>query len=420
MISAQNHLLPLSGNKWLLILCVMVAATSCSPKMQPSVIPQQIDIKKEPIVTAPVSIPPATQTVAVPKSSAISLILPFCVNNLSAGYSATQLTQANIAVDYYQGFKLALDSLTAFGYNYDLHVFDSQGSVARSRSLGADPQIRSSDLIVGPVFPDDLKSFADALPGTGKPIVSPLSATSPTKIRNPNLITVIPPLEYHIRAAAQYAVSKIKPKKIFILSSGFSEENEFINYFKNYVDSLTGKKIPVIKSIVVRGDLSVLIPQFSLTGQNLFVVPSTKQQFLMVTLSALEKLSATYSVTLIGHPNWQKFSFLKAEQLQSLKTYITNADRVDYKVQATNQFLRHYRLLYKTEPNEYSIKGFDEGLYLGKLLAMGDGKIATYLKKTDYTGIHNNFHFISLPGLGWVNTNVNVLSYSDFDLKRVE
>lgn len=419
MISVQNHLLQLSGNKWLLLLCGVMWLAGCSPKVQPTTTPPaQTDVEKKPPVTAPVTEKPVKPVVA--KTSVVSLILPFSLNNLNGGYSSTALKQANVAIDYYQGFKLALDSLTAYGYNYELHVYDSQGSAAQSHSLAYNSQIRVSDLIVGPIFPDDMKAFADVLTSARNPIVSPLSPAAPSTIKNQNLVTVIPPLEYHIKTAANYAVSRYKPKKIFILSSGFSEDNEYIRYFKRSVDSLTQKKVQIVQITVSRGDLSAVIPQLSVTGQNIFVIPSTNQQFLMVTLGALEKLSTSYPITLFGHPNWQKFSYLKAEQLQKLNTHITNADKVDYKAAATNTFLRNYRKVYKIEPSEYAIKGFDEGLYFGKLLANSTAAIKPDLEKTDFIGIHNKFHFVRLAGMGWVNTYVDVLKYANFELKRVE
>ena len=42
------------------------------------------------------------------------------------------------------------------------------------------------------------------------------------------------------------------------------------------------------------------------------------------------------------------------------------------------------------------------------------------IDKTDFTVIHNGLHFVKKPGLGWVNTHVNILMYSNFELKQVE
>ena len=52
----------------------------------------------------------------------------------------------------------------------------------------------------------------------------------------------MPPLEYHAWTAAKYLEDKIDPEKVFILRSGFSEENEYIIPFKKAIDSLGKKK----------------------------------------------------------------------------------------------------------------------------------------------------------------------------------
>jgi hypothetical protein len=57
------------------------------------------------------------------------MILPLGLDHLIPGtkYSSAGLKKANMAVEYYQGFKLALDSLTSQGANFKLQVYDSKG-----------------------------------------------------------------------------------------------------------------------------------------------------------------------------------------------------------------------------------------------------------------------------------------------------
>ncbi|WP_169927084.1 ABC transporter substrate-binding protein [Mucilaginibacter auburnensis] len=406
----------MSGNKWLWLFLLTVGLGACSPKVQPPAPVVKTETEKKPEIikdtTKPVAQPPA-------KTSVVSLILPFALNNLNTGYSSAGLAQANIAIDFYQGFKLGLDSLTSYGYNYELHVFDSQGQTSQSHALAYNSQIRVSDLIVGPIFPEDMKAFASVLPSQRNPIVSPLSAAEPSTIKNQNLITVTPPLQYHAVASAKYATGKIGAKRIFILNSGYSADKEYTNYFKRAVDSLTRKGVQFTELTVSKGNLTAILPKLSATGQNVFFIPATNQQFLLVTLKALDDLSLKYPVTVFGHPNWEKFTFLKADQLQRLKTHITNSDRINYKAVATVTFMKAYRKKYQAEPSEYAIKGFDQAMYFGKLLA-GNTTVRMEIEKTGYTGIHNKFKFKWLPGLGWVNTSVDVLTYANYELKRVE
>ena len=415
MTSVQNRLPQLSGNRWLIIAIMAVVFGACSPKVRP--------VAPHPPVEKPVEQPkPEKPAVKLPpRASVIALLLPFGLDHLAtgAGYSSTGLGQAYLALDYYQGFKLALDSLTGKGYNFKLQLFDTRGTVAHARVLANNAQVKASDLIVGPVFPDDLKAFATTVAPAHKPILSPLAPSDPSLFKNAGLITAMPPLEVHAWAAAQYAVKAFKPRRVFVLKSGYSEENAYIAPFKKAIDSLGKKHIAVSQLTVVRGQLTAIIPQLSLTDQNVFVIPSTNQQFLSVTLRTLDSLAAIYPVAVIGHPNWQKFAFLKIDQLQRLNTYITGSDKINYKAITTINFIDSYREAYHLEPSDYAIKGFDEGMYFGAILGKNTGELKG-LDKDAFEGLHNNFNFIYKNGLGWVNTHVNIYHYSNFDLKKVE
>jgi ABC-type branched-subunit amino acid transport system substrate-binding protein len=414
MTLVRNHRPQLSGNKWLIVFLALIVG-ACSPKLRPAPQPS-VKTTEKPI---PEEKKPVIEVSA--KTSVISLILPLGLDHAAfkQAYSAADLNKANMSIEYYQGFKLALDSLAGIGANYKLQIFDSKDDAAQAHSLALNPQIRNGDLIVGPIFPEDVKAFTSVLTGARKPIVSPLSPASPATFNNPNLVTMTPPLEYHAKGAATYITNRIKPKKVFILNSGFSDEKLYTTPFKRTVDSLSKRKIQVISTTIVRGNLTPLIPQLSATDQNIFVVPSTKQAFLLVILHSLDTLSKKYPVTVFGHPNWEKFTFLNAAQLQRLKTHITSTDNINYKSGQTNMFLRSYRRAYHTEPTDFAIKGFDQGMYFGELLAKDD-KGFKNPEQVDYTGIHNGFHFIKKPGQGWINTHVDILRYENFDLKKVE
>ncbi|MDN3579661.1 ABC transporter substrate-binding protein [Mucilaginibacter flavus] len=414
MISAQNRLLPLSGNKWLWFFITVLVLAACSPKLQPVApvkkpvekVPEKPKVAEKPV--KPAEVKPLT----------IAMILPLGLDHLRPGskYTSPGLNKANLSVEYYQGFKLALDSLTADGANFKLRLYDSKDEASQSHSLSLNPNIKNSDLIVGPVFPDGIKVFSAGL-NTKSPLVSPLSPASPATINSDNLITVMPPLEYHGWGAAQYINDKLKPKKIFILRSGFSQEQDYVRGFKNATDSLSKKKTKVVIATISKGQLAALLPQLSKTQANVFVVAATDQVFLNVILKSLDTLNRHYPVVLFGHPSWEKFSFLKVDILQRLKTHITSADQIDYKSDASVEFVRVYHRVYHIEPTDFAFKGFDEGMYFGKQLM--DANFAA-LDKADFTGLHNNFHFVKKAGLGWINTHVNVLMYSNFELKPVE
>ena len=373
----------------------------------------------QPVVkNQPKKIQPDANAYIISKTPVISLLLPFGLNHLKATspYTSASLREADISLGFYRGFKMALDSLTALGYSFKLNVFDTRGDKVQAHNLAANPAIKASDLVVGPVYPADVKAFSDAFTGRGA-LLSPLSPAPPSTIKNKQLITAETPLEYHAWGAAAYIVNNLEPKQLFILKSGFTEENDYIIPFKKAIDSLSGKHIKVTAVTVVHGDLSSLMPQLSATEQNLFIIPAQNQHFLAVTLRALDTLSRTYPITVFGHPNWVNAGFLSAGLLQRLDVHVTSAEQVNYKNGNTIAFVKSYRRLYNIEPTTYAIKGFDEGMFFGQLLASGNFNNIT---AKNYPALHNDFLFQKKPGLGWVNTHINIYKYSNFELKRVE
>ncbi len=187
--------------------------------------------------------------------------------------------------------------------------------------------------------------------------------------------------------------------------------------FKKGLDSLGKGKSKIISANIIHGQLGSLAAQLSSAEENIIVVPATNQAFLTSTLRALDSLSQKYPITLFGHPSWVKFTYLKPEILQRLKTHITSTDRIDYKSPAIIAFIRDYRKIYHADPTHYAMMGFDEGLYFGQLLGQDGLK---KMDKIEFSGLLNNYTFITKPGLGWINTHVNMLQYTNFELKKVE
>lgn len=399
-------------------MALVIAA--CSPKVRPTVTNPSVKTQ-HPIVKLQPEKKTVEKTTAGPQVASISMLLPLNLDNLNPGaqYTASTLEGADLSLDYYQGFKMALDSLTAKGYNYKLHLFDTKGLVPDAQQLAYNAAIRSSNIVIGPVFPEELHAFADILSGPPKLIVSPLSPSAPSAIKNSNLVTVATPLEYHARDAAIYIHKHYKPQKIFILRSGFSSENGYIAPFKKAIDSLGHNKIRIISPVISRGQLAALIPELSRNKDNVFVVPATDQQFLVVTLHSLDTLSKKYPVVTFGHPEWAHLSFLRPSLMMDIKAHFTTTNLIDYKSPEVAAFIRNYRDTYNMEPTHYALMGFDEGMIFGQMLGADPGSPADP-GRIDYKGLLNTYHFEKKPGLGWINTRVNIMEYDNFELKKAE
>lgn len=425
MILVRNRQQPLSGNNLLLFLSFMVILGACSAKViapvKPPVTPPIVQKPKEkiPEVIKPVEKPAEVKIVAK-KPFIISLLLPFGLDNIAISTATLkQISSANLALDYYQGFKMGLDSVAFLNNsNFILQVYDCGNNVQKNNALMLKKEIKNSDLIVGPVFPSTVKSFTTFIKSLKIPVVSPLAPTNPYIYSNPYLITVNNTLNQHAYVAAAFIKNTLKPKKVLQIRSGQAEEYKYATPFKKGMDSLA-KGLPFkevgIKAIGYKNISQYLNPK----GLNVIVLPSTEETFLEAVLKELDKLSLTFDIAVIGHPNWEKSKYLNIETLQRLNTYLTSSYHINYKSSIVAAFIKNYHQKFSVEPSEYAYKGFDTGFFMASLMANEGKDYFLAIEKKSFTGLHNQFQFIKDKKNGYFNADVMMLKYQNFELLKI-
>ena len=410
MISVQNRLLPLSGNKLVILIFIGLCLAACSPKVQ--------TVKKD-------SPPEEVKEVVEKKPSkkkfteaTISLLIPFNLNDFrTKTLNKAEVEKHALAIDFYQGFKLGIDSAAASGLNFKLNVYDTEDNNGRLASLIVNRKLEGSDLLVGPVFPDGLKYIKKYSLEHQLPVVSPLAASQPSEFANPNLISIVNNIDLHTAKIGDYILKKYVPEKtVVILISTKSPSDELLglplrDYFMN-----KGSKLPFQEYA------SVFTMETKLAKDKKYVVmlSSSSQTFVSSSIDKLAKMkNAGFDIDLFGHPDWMKQNY-NTEKLQALNTIITSSYRVDYGSPAVVDFIKKYRKAFDFEPGEYAYKGFDIGLYFGKQLSKHGANYLEYLSKEKYQGLHNNFAFKHDEQNGFINTSLMLLQYKGFKLNVIE
>lgn len=349
----------------------------------------------------------------------ISLVLPFGLDKINVSTAMlTQIAKSNLALDYYLGFRMALDSVAVLqGGNFKLQVYDCSDDAKKNNALILKKELKNSDLIVGPVFPNSIKAFSMLSKSLKIPLVSPLAPSNPNTFNNPYLLTVNNTLNQHAFVAAAFIKNTLNPKKVLLIRSGQADEFKYANPFKKGIDSLA-KGLTFAEVGIKAVGYQNISQYLSPTGLNVIVLPATNETFLETVFKELDKLSLTFKIAVIGHPNWEKATFLNIETLQRLNTYITSSYTIDYTSFETNAFVKHFRNNNSQEPSEFAFKGFDTGFYLAKLMVKEGKNYFFALDKNPHKGLHNQFNFIKNNDFGYYNGNVMVLKYQNFELVK--
>ncbi|WP_256004285.1 ABC transporter substrate-binding protein [Pedobacter deserti] len=410
MTSVQSHLLLLSGNRYqfLVLLCLLISA--CSPKVQQAENkPAQVGAQKKVIEAKPVE--KFTQ-------AKIALLVPFRLESVNLRTATkADVDRSAMAIDFYQGFKLGVDSAASSGLNFTLNVHDTGDSQAQLERIITTGQLRSANLIVGPVFPDGLRHLKNYSVDRGIPIVNPLAATHPAEFNNPNLISIVNNINQHAAKIVNYIVKRYDPANtVVVLISRKDPDDEIMATPLRMLFLSKGSKFSFQEYASVFTMETKLIKQ----KKYVVIVSSSARDFVAPTIDKLVKMkNVGLNVDLYGHPDWVKQNYT-VDKLQLLRTAVTSSYRVNYTDPRVNQFVKKYRALYQFEPDEFAFKGFDIGFYFGKMLSKYGTDYAKHLSAEKYTGLHNRFVFDFDEALGYMNTSLMLLRYQNYQLSELE
>lgn len=96
----------------------------------------------------------------------VALMLPFHIND----------KVNNNYVDFYKGVLLAMEDLKTDGYSIDLSVYDTEHSAQKIKELvDYEDGLLDANLIIGPVYEDELRYVLDLAEDNNIPVVSPLA-----------------------------------------------------------------------------------------------------------------------------------------------------------------------------------------------------------------------------------------------------
>ena len=83
-------------------------------------------------------------------------------------------------LDFYRGFLIGLDSVRMAGHSVNLNLYNTAHDYNRVAEIISSGALDNVNLVVGPVYEDELIPVAAALQSRGVPIVSPLANLTQT------------------------------------------------------------------------------------------------------------------------------------------------------------------------------------------------------------------------------------------------
>lgn len=408
-------------NSFLYLLVLLVGISACTPKVGALRSPEYkgdvgvgTDIEPDEDETKD-----KVEEKVVFTGSNIALVLPFQLDQISS----TSLLEADIkrsalALDFYQGFQMGLEESSGSKKEFYLDVLDSQDDNLQNVTLAKSKEVEDAAIVVGPVYPKEIKTFGQNLTNRHTLQISPLAASMPSEFNFPNLVSLTPPIKAHSNAIAREVADQYSAGDIVVIyNTSDNDGRQFLNGMLSAVKhARSGIRVVSVSSI---GQLN---ENLSTTGSTHVIAGTTDKLQIRTLINNLTNKveEGVYSFQLYGHPLWDRYDWSIYPAFARLSPKITSESTLKAWTGAVKNFQQQYQDKYGVQPSDHSYKGYDCARYFAELLKKYDrDTIKEHLVDETYEGMYSNYKFKHNDTWGYSNESVAVRVYrsGDFQLQ---
>ena len=355
------------------------------------------------------------------KTFSIALLLPFNLDDIDTTKFEKNIrtaipSKSYAAIEFYEGFQTAMDSLKNKGLNLKLYAFDAPNDSLRIVSLLEKPELKKMDLIVGPFHNMPSALVATYAKRNHIPNVIPYAQQNKLLLGNPYAIKVSASSGTQIEAVADFIIKHYKKQNVLVLHNALFKERSSVQVFKENLNADLGKD-SISEVIFKTAGTKGLQAKLSATKDNIIFIPSNDQAFVTSLVNSLRTLKKDYKIILFGMESWISFDNLDINTIQDLQLHLPSSNAIRYEDVASIEMMKKFRTKFKTDPSKYAFQGYDCGLYFVSLMDNLGKDFITHLPETKKNGLQCNFQFIETAvESGYENKSVFILQYKDFSL----
>ena len=315
-------------------------------------------------------------------------------------------------VQFYEGFLMALDSLSKEGFKVKVTVYDADKDTLKTKKLLRDPEFKNVDLIIGLLYPRNFQIVADFAEKNRINIVNPISEREQLVKGNPRIFKVRPATSSLQLSLLGFLTANFKEGKIIIVNPSVYPDKDAASNLKK--SCLAAKLETVITS-----DYAGAVEQFSKEKENALIIFSQNKAGALDLITKLNEKRSDCKLTVIGMPRWDKIEDLETDYLVNLKTHVFSPYFVDFADPDVQHFILKYQDRYKAIPDDLAFQGFDVGFYfLTALQKYGKG-FERCIAELKMKSLQTTFNFSQSNGNGFENQYWSLYKYENYRMVGV-
>ncbi len=317
---------------------------------------------KEPTKEAPKK---KTREISYPKSITkeryrIDVLLPLylddIVKNDKIETNERLPEKAQNGIHFYQGLKLAADSLSQSGYQVDVYVHDIAQKDSTPEALIQYQILATSDLIIGAVSSYQIAPLANYAKKRKINFVSVLSPADGGITDNPYFTIAQPTLITYIKKMRATVVKKYNDKPILLLYRTHPSVDS--TAYQYVYENAENKFTPLLINQFPQG----FRPEELLdsTRVNAIVMPIIDYAYAQSVLDYLQKYYSNYRFEIFGLPSWRSIAKIrKSGEYANIEVNYSAPFYYNTSSEHAQMLTKKYREVFGGRLNEMNVRGYE-------------------------------------------------------------
>jgi tetratricopeptide (TPR) repeat protein len=322
-------------------------------------------------------IPEAPKTFHKEKYS-VSMLLPFMVSTLepTPGRKRTQ-----IILDFYEGASLAVDTLQKQNVTISLRAYDTERNVEKLKKYLQTEELKRTDLIIGPLFPEESKIVQEFSMANKINMIHPISNSTEFVGVNPHAFLFQPSAETLGKKSADYLADRLTKKDCMVF---YGQTNKDSTLAASFISEATSKGITVLGSFKINpretGKINEILTtatefdefkypiEFTLKKDSLHSIFVASDDPLIYTKVVGARETRNDASILLGSENWLDDNVVEFEKYQSLEIVLTSPNYKKLTDPEVRAFERRYLRTHGKQATNMARLGFELLMFVGQQL----------------------------------------------------
>lgn len=315
-------------------------------------------------------------------------------------------------IEFYEGFRMAVDSLKKSGLRLKLYVYDVGKDTARAKQVLKNPELKNLDLIIGLLYHRNFQIVAEFAKKNEICIVNPISERSDLIYGNSFIFKVRPSRKTQIQELAPYMEQAFYRAQILIVRNNQYKDREAPDQLKKECAQLK------LSTQIVDGTDNA-IARLSKSKENVLVFFTENGNYLLDLSRKLSEIRNDYMISIVGLPAWDKIEGLETEYMVNLNAHILAPYFIDYDNPMVKKFVFKFQEIYKTDPDPLAFQGFDLGYYFLNVLMEYGRNFRTCVSNITKKGLQTTFEFRQTKDNGFENQHWEIYKFENYKLVKV-